>query len=377
LLPVLIPLAGSSIFVLSRTTLTLAVAGLLGASAQLSAQHRPAPSAIAARAALMQFAQKDVPGFASVREPWQFRFPADHAAHPAHRTETWRFSGTAAAAGGERFGFQMVFLRVGVIPASAPVGPSSFAARDVYWAQLSITEATTQRKYVFERQERADARAVSGASIQPARVWVEDWRMEVRDADSTTANFWLRASQDTIGLELHLHAAKAAVTQESAEAQSTVATGFHAYMLSRLIANGRIHIGNRVFNVQGLAWLDRAWGQVPLPVGAVVWDRFFVHLADGRELMAMRLRRRDGSAPPMVSAAVIEPDGKARLLDAREITIDSAADLWRLLVPNEGLELELVPYTSKSGPARVNGESGGEAHGFVELAPDLDTETRQ
>jgi predicted secreted hydrolase len=348
----------------------------MAGSGSLIAQDRPDPSMLAARAALMAFAQKDMEGFASGRGPWRFSFPADHAAHPDHRTETWRFSGSVATPEGERFGFQLTFFRVGVVPPATPLGPSTWAARDVYWAQISIGEAVGRRQYEFQRLERA-ARGMSGASVQPSRVWLGDWTMEVRDADARTATFALRAAQESIGLELSLQAAKPPVSRTAEETQSTMAAGFHGYMVTRLVAKGSIRIDKRVLDVRGIAWLDRAWGQVPLPTGAVVWDRFLVHLADGRDFMGVRLRRRDGSAAPIISGVMIERDGTARLLEAKDLAIDRIERRWRLRMPDEGLELHLVPYGSSSGAARVTGRDGSEAHGFIEMAADLETGTRR
>jgi predicted secreted hydrolase len=356
--------------------LVVALVALMPGTGSLVAQDRPDPSMLAARAALLRFAQKDVEGFASAREPWRFSFPQDHAVHPEYRTETWRFSGSVASPEGERFGFQLTFFRVGVVPPATPLGPSIWAARDVYWGQFSISDAAAGRQYHSERMERS-ARGRSGANAQPAGVWLEDWRMEVRDADARTATFALHAAQERIGLELSLQAAKPPVTRTAEEAQSTIATNFHAYMVTRLVAKGSIRIDNRVLDVRGIAWLDRAWGEVPLPVGAVVWDRFLVHLADGRDIMGLRLRRRDGSAAPIISGVMVERDGVARLLAASHLAIHPVERRWRLHVPDEGLALDLIPYVSSSGAARVSGLGGSEAHGFIETAADLETGTRR
>lgn len=352
----------------------LALVVLLAASSGPLAQDRPPLSMLAARAALVAFAQKDVEGFASAREPWRFSFPADHVVHSDYRTEIWRFSGSVSAQEGERFGFQLTFFRVGIVPPATPLGPSTWAARDLYWARLSISDAAGERQYEFERLERA-ARGMSGASAQPARVWLEDWSIEVGDGHARKAAFALRAAQENVGFELSLEAAKPPVTRTAEEAQSMAGTNFHAYMMTRLTAKGSLRIGRRVLDVSGVAWLDRAWGHVPLPVGAVVWDRFLVHLADGRDIMGVRLRRRDGGAAPIISGVIVERDGAARLLEASHLAIDPIERQWRLRMPEQRLELYLVPYVSSSGAARVIGGEGAGAHAFIELAEDLGTLT--
>ena len=324
----------------------------------------------------MAFAQREIDGFASARQPWRFKFPADHAPHPEYRTELWRFSGSLATPEGKQFGFQLTFFRVGVVPPASPIGPSSWAARDVYWAQLGIDDAAAGRQYRSERIERA-AREMSGATAQPMRVWLEDWAIDVIRADAGQAEFGLRGSNEGVELELSLQASKPPVTRTAEQAQPSMAANFHGYIVSRLSAKGTVRIENRVMEVQGVAWLDRAWGQVPVPLGAVVWDRFLVHLADGRDIMGLRLRRRDGSAAPLASGVMVERDGAARLLESGQLMVDALDRGWRLRVPSQALEIDLVPYISSSGAARASVRAGGEAHGFVELAADLEKGSRR
>lgn len=332
-----------------------AVAALL-ASASPSAQESVRPAMAAARAALAAYAQKEIDGFAAVREPWRFRFPADHAVHPEHRTESWRFSGVLATADGRRFGFQLTFLRVGITPPAVALGPSAWAARDVYWAQIRLTDGAAGRHREFEKLERAAA-GLSGAQPSPARVWVHEWSLEVHDA----ARFTLRGALADAGLELSLVAAKPPVAD--------TADAFHGYVMSRLQAKGSLSLDSRRHEVEGIAWLDRAWGRVPLPVGAVVWDRFLVQLDDGREVMGVRLRRRDGSGEPSFSGLLVRRDGASRVLQAADLAIERSERGWRLRLPHEKLELHLDPYAGDSGPSSVSGTQPG--HAYVELASDV------
>ena len=168
--------------------------------------------------------------------------------------------------------------------------------------------------------------------------------------------------------------------------------------MTRLLTTGTVHIDNRVFEVDGHAWLDRAWGLVPLPLGAVVWDRFLLQLDDGSELMALRLRRRDGSGEPIVTGILMARDGSTRTLAESALSIDlidRASDRqegtrfparWRLRVPEEGIEFRLTPYVearetrlslrSWAGAVGIRGTANGQAiegHGYVELAGNGET----
>lgn len=337
------------------------------------AQGHPARAQAApdAAAAMLQglLLRGDASGYASAARDRRFRFPADHGPHPDYRTESWRFTGNLFAPQGRRFGFELTILRVGVVPPDTPLGPSSWAARNVYWARLSLDDAQGARRHEFARLERA-ARGMSGAEHSPARVWVHGWSIEAHEG-----GFRLQAAQDGVELELALRAAKPALTRAALRQGAADARApFHAYALTRLEAEGRVRVGGRDLDATGLAWLDRAWGEVPLPVGAVVWDRALLQLADGRDLMVVRLRRRGGGGEPSTTGLVIEPDGSARVLQAGEVELDTGG-LWRVRVPGESLALALdpilAPQRSAAGVFAWSGavalrDDGG--HGYVELA---------
>ena len=157
----------------------------LFAGSPLLAQREAQPVAMAMGEAMAALLEKDAPGFASTNAPWQFTFPSDHGAHPDHRTESWHFSGSLLSREGRRFGFQLAFFRIAVTPLAAPIGPSAWATREVYWAQFALGDAAANRSYEFERVERA-AMGLSGSEPSPARVWVGDWIMEVGPPTQTT-----------------------------------------------------------------------------------------------------------------------------------------------------------------------------------------------
>ncbi|HUF80539.1 MAG TPA: lipocalin-like domain-containing protein, partial [Burkholderiales bacterium] len=355
----------------------LAAVVLMAAVATGSPLLAQQPAQARASAALAMLLQKDAEGFASASAPWRFRFPADHGAHPAYRSESWRFSGSVATREGRRFGFQLTFLRVGINPPATPVGPSAWAAKDVYWAQFAVSDAAGNRQYEFEQLTRA-AMEMSGAESSPVRVWVRDWVMEMRNADGRDAGFGLRASQDDASIELSLHTAKPAVTRTAGDPrphEPASTNRFHAYLVTRLTAKGIIRVGEHVWTVEGIAWLDRAWGEVPLPIGALVWDRFLLQLDDARDLMVLRLRRRDGSGEPLVTGLLVERDGSARTLEAGRLALDAVDQRWRLRMSEQRLELYLDPYVrmqekshSLQSWSAVHIRGTAEGQGYVELA---------
>jgi predicted secreted hydrolase len=167
---------------------------------------------------------------------------------------------------------------------------------------------------------------------------------------------------------------------------------FYAYQLTRLLAQGKVQIDDRTYPVEGLAWLDRTWGAVPVPTGSVVWDRFLLQLEDGRELLGFRLRRRDGSGTPINSGFLVDRDGKVKPLSREDLTIEVLnywespkskiryPASWRFRIPSQGINLRLTPYVDDQeldfllrywgGTVQVTGKDKGQAvngQGYVEL----------
>ena len=108
--------------------------------------------------------------------------------------------------------------------------------------------------------------------------------------------------------------------------------------------------------------------------------------------MFYRLRRADGGSDPFSAGALVFPDGTFRQLAETDVRIDTLRhwtspasgarypSLWRLRLPSEGLELEIVPRVADQelrgvvryweGAVGVRGVSRGdpvEGDGYVEL----------
>lgn len=362
----------------------------LGASFPSFAQRKAPTLDASLGAAVAALLQKDAAGYASADRPWEHTFPRDHGVHPDHRTESWHFSGTLKSPQGRRFGFQAGFFRIGVRPPGAQIGPSAWATRNLYWAQFALGDAAKDRVYVSERVERG-ALGLSGAEPSPPRVWVGDWSMAVDGGDAGAPMFRLQAAAKDARIALSLRSAKPPVVPAAGGARragSDTPNAFHAYVMTRLVATGTVHVEGQMFEVEGLAWLDRAWGLVPLPWGAVVWDRFLLQLDEGREIMLLRLRRRDGSGEPSVTGVLVARDGSTRSLGEGAAGIDLLERegarfpaRWRVRVPGEGIELRLSAYVSAretqlslrswSGAVDISGtikERAIQGKGYVELA---------
>lgn len=343
-----------------------------------------------------------VSGFARADGVQEINFPADHGPHPDFQTEWWYYTGNLEDEDGRRFGFQLTFFRRALQPPSqTPERQSGWATEQVYMAHFAISDIGEERFWAFERLSRGAA-GLAGSQPEPFRVWLDDWQVEqispsaaCPEGSSPPCAYRLNAAQEGISLELDLLDAKGPVLQgESGYSQKGAEPGqaSYYYSLTRLQATGRVKIGDEVFEVSGLSWMDHEWSTSALSIDQVGWDWFSLQLDDGSELMLFQIRRSDGSIDPFSSGALIAADGSSLHLkrDDFEIAVTNTWTSphsgalypagWRLSVPSAQLELQINPlmndqelnvsYAYWEGAVRALGlRAGGEisGYGYVEL----------
>src|SRR5216117_1317622 len=54
--------------------------------------------------------------FAPALPGYEFSFPRDHSSHDEYKTEWWYYTGHLRTDDGRRYGFELTFFRVGVVP---------------------------------------------------------------------------------------------------------------------------------------------------------------------------------------------------------------------------------------------------------------------
>lgn len=292
------------------------------------------------------------PGFARPETDWELRLPEDHAAHPEFHTEAWSVHGRLEDEDGNRYGFQLAFFRLAVKP-EAPRRDSAWAANQIYRAHLTLTDGGEGAFSAFERFSR-EALGLAGSSQAPPKVWLEDWSLEAVGREA----FRLEAAQDGAGLKLELKAVKGAIQQGDADLldrSMRVSAGVRYYLLPRLAVAGMLRSPDKEVPVSGLAWLDRVWGEPPAAGGQLALNRFELQLDDGRDLLCLDLRRREGGGTPIPSCLLIGQDGSRVRFDRRSVRLEpdgywtSPADAtrypvrWRISIPDMDLELSVRP----------------------------------
>ncbi len=337
------------------------------------------------------------PGFARSGSRWDFRFPEDHGAHPEFRSETWHLTGALSDESARVYGFQLTFIRLGLAP-EPPQRRSRWASSQVYGALFALTDETNGAIETFQRVSRA-ALGLAGAQEQPVRVWLEDWLLEATGTDG----FRLQAGAGDLRLALSLTGIKPPLLQgelEGPEPAQRGQGGFHSFLMPRLDARGVLQIADEERSVSGTAWLDRAWGEIPVARGQLTFNRLTLQLSDGRDLSCLDLRRRAGGGTPIPSCVMIAADGSGQRFGRRQVRMEPTGEWrspldgtrypvrWRILIPDQELELAVVPlvddqeldfaFRAWSGAVSVEGVAGGvpvtgrgqlELSGYV-LAPE-------
>jgi predicted secreted hydrolase len=336
-----------------------------------------------------------VAGFARAVVPRTFRFPEDHGPHPDFRTEWWYYTGNLATAAGRRFGFQLTFFRNSLAP-HPPARVSRWATNEVYLAHFALTDVQGGRFRSDERLERA-AVGLAGAEASPFRVWLGDWSSEGPPDRGRAVPMRLRAAAGDGGaIDLTLQAGKPPVLEGDhglSRKGSAPGQASYYYSLPRMPTAGTIRVGSvsdaggSTFAVSGLAWMDREWSTSSLASDEVGWDWFALQLADGREVMLYRLRRKDGSVGPASSGTLIAADGSSRQLALADVVLEPSGNWtsprsgaryparFHLRIPASGLDLEIRPLLADQeldtsfryweGAVAVTGTVAGS--GYVEL----------
>jgi len=377
----------------TAVTVLLLAAALIATGWALRRALSPAPAPSSPPGTVTALLSGDDPGgFALATAPRAFRFPDDHGPHPEFRHEWWYFTGNLKGPGERRFGYQLTFFRFALAPPGAPSRESRWGAVQAYMAHFSVTDARGNGFRHFERTGRG-AMGLAGAGIRPFRVWIDDWSAE-GGTDSLTP-IRLRAKEDGTSVDLLLDSDRPPIPQgDRGLSRKGAAEGnaSHYYSMTRIATRGTVTVDGTSYQAEGNSWLDREWGTSSLGKEHAGWDWFALQLSDGRDLMFYRLRRRDGGAERFSAGTLSGRDGSFRSLSAGDVGIETLdhwespssgaryPSRWKLRVPSEGIELEIVPRVADQelrtyvryweGAVSVTGNSRGkpvEGEGYVEL----------
>jgi predicted secreted hydrolase len=266
--------------------------------------------------------------FAIARAPYHYEFPRDHFAHDAYRTEWWYYTGHLQTANGRRFGYELTFFRVALVPHARTLHPgeSAWRAAQLYPAHFALTDISGKR-FDFVETVGREALDQAGASESALAVWVNGWRLsQVRGPGAFAIR--LQASSGGQALDLTLTPLKgpavhgAGGISRKGPCQSCAS---HYYSFTRIATRGMLTSAGHRFAVSGISWMDHEFGSSELSAQQTGWDWFSLQLSDGREVMLYRLRQRDGTVTPQSSGSLIARDGRVTTFPFSRVALNEKA----------------------------------------------------
>nr|WP_254796958.1 lipocalin-like domain-containing protein [Sulfitobacter albidus] len=313
-------------------------------------------------------------GFSVPQPAPQFRFPADHGAHPDYRIEWWYLTANMTGPDGTAYGLQWTLFRSALAPEERP----GWESPQVWFAHAAVT--TPQAHHVAERFARGGI-GQAGVRAAPFAAWIDEWQLAGPDFDRLT----LTAAGADFAYNVDLRATGPLVFHgdEGYSVKSAQGQASYYYSQPSFALSGTLSLPQGEVAVTGTAWLDREWSSQPLAADQTGWDWFSLSFDDGDKLMGFRLRESDGETfssgtwidreggatplPPNVFKAV---PGTLHSVNGREIPT-----LWQITLPPHGVDITVeainpdaymdvsVPYWE--GPVRVTGSHEG--IGYLEM----------
>ncbi|MBX3731343.1 MAG: carotenoid 1,2-hydratase [Verrucomicrobiae bacterium] len=280
-----------------------------------------------------------------------FSFPRDHGSHPEFALEWWYVTGELQEPDGVRHGFQATFFR-----RANPLGPdagapatASFGDAHLYLAHMAFLDGASGTFLHEERLNREGWDA--GASVQTLNLRNGNWFLRMAPEggeDPSRPVLELQGGiRADVAFRLTLTPRKPLVvfgTNGVSRKAAEPWAASHYLTFPRLAVTGTLKLQGRDRVVHGEAWMDHEYSSSQLGAGQVGWDWAGIRLNDGREVMAYRLRRDDGTSDPFSTLAWVDAGGAVRHLDATQFRWVTEGQ-WR------------SPATGAVYPARVRLET--------------------
>jgi predicted secreted hydrolase len=223
--------------------------------------------------------------------PWELELPREASAGPGGTSAVGEYRVRAARRGG----CASVVQPWGPVPA--------------HLAQVVVAAADPDLRGADQRLSRAAGAA--GHDAAAGEIWLDDWTLGY-GAEGLDLN--LRLGDQP--LLLRLEGRKTPLALAGAEAGGT-----RGFAIPRLSVTGTLGADGDAVALTGTAWLDRLWGEVPLPGGPVLRDRLVLHLSDGSDLLLIRTRRRDGRGIATLDGVVVAADGAITRVDDTTVAL--------------------------------------------------------
>ena len=285
--------------------------------------------------------------FSTATSEYSWRFPNDHGAHPAYKTEWWYYTGQLYDEGKEpfvdtpRYGFQLTFFRRGELVSNNTVGE--------YMAHAALTDLATGKTH-FAQRLGGGGIGIAGVADNSLAAYSGDWSVDPL-AGRLVLRFSLSDSQSIVVRLLTEPLPPVWLQGKNGFSQKATCDGCGSmyYSIPRISVVGNIEgEGVSHANLHGMAWMDHEFMSNSLAKNHVGWDWLGLMLKDGRSLVVFQLRDKAGRVD--FASAGIWNGTEAKRLSASEFTMtprtywksgESGARYpvsWRIEIPSEGID---------------------------------------
>jgi len=291
-------------------------------------------------------AGKTKDGFAIPQAGHTFSFPRDYGSHDDFRIEWWYLTGHLFSDDGQRFGFQATFFRSAGSPTNSAHGNStSFGGDKLFLAHMALLDVKTGK---FLHQQRLNRNGWDAFSRTDG-LDVRNGNWSLRMTDTNRATMVLNGSlAGNASFQLELEPRQPLVVfGQNAVSRKAADPAAASYYLTfpRLQATGTLTLDSKTNAVHGEAWMDHEISSSQLGADQEGWDWCCLQFLDGREIMAYRMRRKDGSSDEFSTLAWVTTNGVVTHLPAAEFKMH-AMRTWKSAVTGAvypvSLKLETV-----------------------------------
>jgi predicted secreted hydrolase len=270
--------------------------------------------------------------------PWEFEFPLDHGTHDSFATEWWYTTGHLVTDDNHRYGFELTFFRIRVVPVNSERA-TEWDLQHLALAHFAITDVDGKDFRYYQKTNRA-SKFTANAAFGHLDVFNEGWR--IATAPDGSWHLVAAAGKDAIDLTLRSRKPPAIHTEHHFS---------NYYSMTRLEANGTI--GGR--RARGQAWMDHEFGSSNLAKMPHGWDWYSVQLDNDTELMLYVIRRDDGTPDESSSGSLIDSDGRVIPIRREQMQIRAARHwhskksgatypmTWSIAIPALRISLVLDP----------------------------------
>lgn len=341
-------------------------------------------------------AMGDVAGenFTKAVEKRKFTFPNDHGPHPDFRTEWWYFTGNLTSDDNRKFGYQFTIFRIALSKEKYERN-SKWNSNQIYMAHFAVTDIDRDEFYFDEKFSR-EGNNLSGAQINPFKVWLEDWQI-IQTEDRIKFDLpviSIIAKTDKAEINFTLEAVKPFALQGDeglSQKGNQPGKASYYYSYTRLKTKGKIIVEGKKFSVNGFSWMDREWSTSALSEDQQGWDWFALQLDDDTEIMYYQMRKKNGMPDIFSKGVYVDKNGSLQLLKKDDLIL-SVSDYWLsptgekypsgwgFRIPSKDFDLRITPAVKNQlmdvavryweGSVEIEGTKKGNrvnGRGYVEL----------